>query len=93
VSAGLQPGPDSTDGTGGTGGTGETQDEPRLDIHETSEQERLDGLVAQLRADVTGESPAVVEQAVRRRFEETGVAADESRIRELIAELVAGASD
>ena len=39
----------------------ETQDEPALDQHETTEQERLDGVIAQLRAHVAGEGSAVVE--------------------------------
>jgi len=80
MSAGLEP---------GASGNGATQDEPRLATHETSDQERRDGLIAQLRADVRGESPAVVEQAVRRRFEETGVPIDDGRIRDLVAELAA----
>ena len=46
--------------------TDETQDEPVLDQNTATEQERLDGLIAQLRADVTGEDTATVEAAVRR---------------------------
>lgn len=66
-----------------------TQDEPRLDLHETSDQERLDGLIAQLRADVRGQNAAVVDKAVRSRIAETGVPAEEEVILALIAELAA----
>ena len=65
----------------------ETQDEPVLDQHETTEQERLDGVIAQLRADVAGEDAAVVETAVRRRLDDTGIAAEEGLIARLVAEL------
>ena len=65
----------------------ETQDEPDLDQHETTEQERLDGVIAQLRADVAGEDAAVVETAVRRRLDDTGIAAEEGLIARLVAEL------
>ncbi|MBF9337478.1 hypothetical protein [Microbacterium lacticum] len=65
----------------------ETQDEPALDQHETTEQERLDGVIAQLRADVAGEDAAVVETAVRRRLDDTGIAAEEGLIARLVAEL------
>lgn len=67
--------------------TDETQDEPVLDQNTAAEQERLDGLIAQLRADVTGEDTATVETAVRRRLSDTGVEADEDLVRRLVAEL------
>ncbi len=67
----------------------ETQDEPRLDVHQTSDQERLDGLIAQLRADVAGQNAATVDKAVRGRLAETGVPAEEEVILALIAELAA----
>ena len=67
--------------------TDETQDEPVLDQNTATEQERLDGLIAQLRADVTGEDIATVEAAVRRRLSDTGVEADEDLVRRLVAEL------
>lgn len=67
--------------------TDETQDEPVLDQNTAAEQERLDGLTAQLRADVTGEDTATVETAVRRRLSDTGIEADEALVRRLVAEL------
>ncbi len=74
-------------GIGEPAAAGNTQDEPRLELHETTAQERLDGIVAQLRADVQGENAATVDKAVRTRLAETGVAADENAIARLVAEL------
>lgn len=71
----------------GGAGAENTQDEPRLEMHATTQQERLDGIVAQLRADVQGENTATVDKAVRTRLAETGVAADEDTITRLVAEL------
>ncbi|WP_431802867.1 hypothetical protein [Microbacterium sp. bgisy203] len=67
-----------------------TQDEPALDQNAASDQDKLDGLVAQLRADVAGENAATVEQAVRRRLDDTGIALGEERIAALVAELSSG---
>lgn len=67
--------------------TDETQDDPVLDQNTAAEQERLDGLIAQLRADVTGEDTATVETAVRRRLSDTGIEADEALVRRLVADL------
>ncbi|WP_314855343.1 hypothetical protein [uncultured Microbacterium sp.] len=67
--------------------TDETQEEPVLDQNTAAEQERLDGLIAQLRADVTGEDTATVETAVRRRLSDTGIEADEALVRRLVADL------
>lgn len=67
----------------------ETQDSPALAQNETTGDERLRGLVAQLRADVSGEDVATVETAVRRRLGDTGIEADEDLVRRLIEELSA----
>lgn len=66
------------------------QDGPALAMHETDEAKRLDGLIAQLRADLNGENAAVVEHAVRRRLDQVGLALDESRIAEIVADLSVG---
>lgn len=76
----------------GGGESAPTQDEPRLELHDTSDQERLDGLIAQLRADVGGQNAATVDKAVRGRLAETGVPAEEEVILALIAELAADES-
>lgn len=74
---------------GASGAQGATQDEPALAMHDATEGERLDGLVAQLRADVLGENVATVEKAVRGRIAETGLTVDEDVVARLIAELSA----
>ncbi|MBN9178094.1 MAG: hypothetical protein J0I43_12115 [Microbacterium sp.] len=67
----------------------DTQDEPVLEQNTASEQERLDGLVAQMRADVQGEDAATVEQALRHRLTDIGMTLDESEIAQLVADLTA----
>lgn len=64
-----------------------TQDEPVLEQNAATDQERLDGLSAQLRADLAGEDAATIEQAVRHRLADTGIPADESLIALLISEI------
>lgn len=64
-----------------------TQDGPSLAQNATSPQERLDGLVAQLRADVAGADATTVEKAVRARLADTGIALDEPAIARLVADL------
>lgn len=67
----------------------DTQDEPVLDQNTASEQERLDGLVAQMHTDVKGEDAATVEQALRHRLTDIGMTLDESEIARLVVELSA----
>lgn len=64
-------------------------DGPALAMHETDDGERLDGLIAQLRADLPGENAAVIEHAVRQRLDQIGLALDEARIAEIVADLAA----
>ena len=63
------------------------QDEPALAQNTASDQDRLDGLVAQLHADLAGEDPATVERAVRHRLDDIGLGLDEAKIRDLIARI------
>lgn len=65
----------------------DTQDAPALDQNDATEQERLDGLVAQLRADHEGQDAATVEKAVRRRLDDTGIAAGEDLVQRLVAQI------
>ncbi|WP_454117430.1 hypothetical protein [Microbacterium lacticum] len=67
--------------------TDETQDEPGLEQNVASEEDRLNGVIAQLRADVSGEDAATVETAVRRRLDDTGIDASDDLVRRLVAEL------
>lgn len=64
-----------------------TQDEPVLEQNAATEQERLDGLSAQLRADLAGEDAETIEQAVRHRLADSGIPADEAFIALLISEI------
>ena len=63
------------------------QDEPALAQNTASDQDRLDGLVAQLHADLAGEDVATVERAVRHRLDDIGLELDEAQIRDLIARI------
>ncbi|MDD7928942.1 hypothetical protein [Microbacterium thalli] len=70
--------------------TGE-QDGPALAMHTTDDGERLDGLKAQLRADLTGQSPAVVEKGVRQRLDQVGLHLDDAEVARIIDDLTTGA--
>lgn len=65
------------------------QDGPALAMHTTDDAGRLEGLIAQLRADVAGENAATVEQAVRRRLDEVGLSLDGAEIDRVVTELTA----
>ncbi|MDD7961527.1 hypothetical protein [Microbacterium thalli] len=70
--------------------TGE-QDGPALAMHTTDDAERLDGLKAQLRADLTGQSPAVVEKGVRQRLDQVGLHLDDAEVARIVDDLATGA--
>lgn len=67
--------------------TNETQDEPALEQNVASDEDRLIGVIAQLRADVSGSDAATVETAVRRRLDDTGIDASDDLVRRLVADL------
>ncbi|RAZ33483.1 hypothetical protein DO944_08955 [Microbacterium sp. SMR1] len=58
-------------------------------MHDTTEQERLDGLVAQLRADLPGENRATVEKYVRQRVSEVGLSVGDDEIARIVDDLAA----
>lgn len=61
-----------------------TQDEPAMDTHETTDQAKIDGIVAQTRADFPSGSDAEgMEHALRQRFSDVGIAVDDDQIRRL----------
>ena len=63
-----------------------TQDEPSMDASPTTAQAKIDGIVAQTRADFPeGADAARFEHALRQRFRETGVDVDDEQIRALMA--------
>lgn len=65
------------------------QVEPVMDVHTSTDDERIDGVLRQVQADVTGQNAATVEHALRGRLRETGLALDEERIAQLVAEFSA----
>jgi len=67
--------------------TDETQDGPALAQNAATDQERLDGLVAQMHADLAGADPAVVEQSLRHRLSDIGIELGADRIAGLVAQI------
>ena len=66
---------------------GSVQTEPAMDMNDPSTQAKIDGIVAQTRADFRrGSGPAQVGHALRQRFSDIGVDVDVARIRQLAAE-------
>lgn len=63
------------------------QDGPALSMHTTDDDERLDGLLAQMKADLTGQNAATIEHALRRRLDETGLTIDDAEVDRIVAEL------
>lgn len=69
--------------------TGETQDEPALAQNATTDEERLDGLIAQLHADLAGHDAALVEKALRSRLSDAGITLDEGAFADVVARIAA----
>ncbi|WP_424449162.1 hypothetical protein [Microbacterium arborescens] len=63
------------------------QDGPALSMHDTNDQERLDGLIAQLRADLPDENRATVDKYVRQRVSEVGLDVDDDEISRIVGDL------
>lgn len=76
--------PDAQSPAGGSPGT---QDEPAMDMHDTTDEERVSGIVAQTRADVGDASEERIADVLRQRFTETGTDVGDDRIRALAAEI------
>ncbi|RLK52790.1 hypothetical protein [Microbacterium telephonicum] len=64
-----------------------TQDEPAQEQNVATDAERLDGILAQTRADVGGEDTSVVATALRRRLDDVGLDIDAAEIDRLVAEI------
>ncbi|MCR2764543.1 hypothetical protein NQ152_13610 [Microbacterium sp. zg.B48] len=89
---GVQPDPAEQRSDAGVGGAvnqsddaprrQETQDEPVLAQNQASRQEKIDGLVAQTRVDLGGESDERYSEVLRQRLEDAGIEmTDEDRQR------------
>jgi hypothetical protein len=63
------------------------QIEPALAQNETTENERLDGVVVQTRADLGGQDAETIEQALRSRLSDVGIAMDDDEIAALARDL------
>ncbi|SFI16735.1 MULTISPECIES: hypothetical protein [Microbacterium] len=64
-----------------------TQDAPAMDTHTASGDDKLDGLLAQVRSDGQGQDAAMVEKLLRSRLPDTGLQLDEGRIAALVREI------
>ena len=87
---GVQPGPAEQRSDAGVGGevhhesgdASNVQDEPLLDQNSTTTQEQIQGIVAQTRADLGGESDDRYAEVLRQRLEDAGIQmTDEDRQR------------
>lgn len=64
-----------------------TQDAPLLDQNEASDEERIEGIVAQTRSDLRGAPIARIERVLTQRFAQVGVEVDPERTAHLAAEI------
>ncbi|MEH3088797.1 MAG: hypothetical protein PGN24_04060 [Microbacterium arborescens] len=63
------------------------QDGPALDMHATDDDERLAGLLAQVRADLSGENAATVEHGLRQRLVQVGLELDDAEVARHVSEI------
>ncbi|MGP3534441.1 hypothetical protein ACTU3I_06565 [Microbacterium sp. RD1] len=78
-------GPDAGAGAG-TSSTG-TQDAPAMDMHDTTDEDRIAGVVAQTRLDVGDASEERILDVLRQRFDDIGLEPGDDRVRALAAEI------
>jgi hypothetical protein len=71
---------------------GDTQDGPRLDQNERTDSERIDGILVQTRADLSGADVATVEKSLRTRLSDAGFALDDDEIAALARDLASGSA-
>lgn len=69
--------------SGEPGGPEATQDEPVLEQNQASTQEKLDGIAAQTRADLGGESDDRYEEVLRQRLDDAGIDLTDDEVRKL----------
>lgn len=74
---------------GSTADSAGEQNEPLLDQNVASNADKVDGIVAQTRADVPHESPDRVAEILRQRFSDAGMSVSDEEIAQL-AERVTG---
>lgn len=66
-----------------------TQDAPAMDMHDTDDEQRIAGIVAQTRADVGDRSEERIADVLRQRFADIGLEVGDDRVRALAAEVAA----
>ncbi|MDZ8171707.1 hypothetical protein [Microbacterium xanthum] len=76
----------------GLGERGE-QTLPAMSENNAAASDKLDGVVAQMRADLAGESVATVEHALRGRIEQTGLEVSDARFDDLVKRIAADTDD
>jgi len=57
-----------------------TQDAPAMDVDVVTDQERIDGILAQTRVDVGGEDAERVAEVLRQRFADAGIPASDEQL-------------
>lgn len=65
------------------------QDGPALAMNTTDDGERLDGLLQQVRADLTGQNAATVEHGLRQRLGQVGLELDDDEIARHVGDIAA----
>ncbi|KAA9111518.1 hypothetical protein [Microbacterium rhizomatis] len=78
-----------TDADTSSAGVGE-QSEPAMDLDTVTDQERIDGILAQTRVDVGDEDAARIAEVLRQRFEDAGIPASADELASFAEGLVAG---
>ncbi len=66
-----------------------TQNEPAMDMHSTTDEDRIAGIVAQTRSDVGDAGEDRIADVLRQRFADTGIDVGDDRVRALAAEIAA----
>lgn len=61
------------------------QDEPVMDQHEATDDDKVDGIVAQVRADVGDKGERRIAEVLRQRLGQAGVAYDDALVAASVA--------
>ncbi|QEW04168.1 hypothetical protein [Microbacterium lushaniae] len=79
--------PDAKAPEAASAGSPGTQDAPAMDMHSATNEDRVEGIVAQTRVDVGDAPEERIADVLRQRFSETGTDIGDDRIRALAAEI------
>ena len=67
-----------------------TQDAPKMDTHDASVQDKIDGIIAQTRVDVGDKPHERIMDVLRQRFDDAGISADDALFDELATKVTDG---